>query len=122
MPSSLANATALQSYLIKSCPPPFSVYRFPAIHLELQASNVDPHAPTHLLTAVTAKGFFIAADASVVPHFGGLQATWMVARKLLLASRVLLPSEDKRRRPEVIGGLAVAGVFWSSRLLGCLPC
>ena len=63
------------------------VTRFPLLSLQFKASKPSSAAPTHIMAKLDAKGFFIAADTAVIPHIGGLQATWLTARKLMLASR-----------------------------------
>ena len=59
--------------------PPFLVPpalpRFPKLSLRFAASRMVPDSPTHLVMRMVATGFFIAADATVIPHMGSCCCT-----------------------------------------------
>jgi hypothetical protein len=124
--------------------------RFPKLSLLFSAARLAAGTPTRLSTHMVASGFYISADAAVIPHMGaswfsgvqravwvgraihtppppfpnprslsvapmcvpslpglgrccragGLQLTWMTARKLLLASRITAGDEGRRSRKQ----------------------
>ena len=57
--------------------------RFPSFVLKSRLAKDDADATTQFALSVDSTGFSINVDPSIVPHIGGLQATWMTAHKLL---------------------------------------